>query len=87
MHDPKVLLLQCPDEGRALLNRAVLAFIEGYSEALINGVDQPLHAAIAELLGHCGGEMLALDVSHPHIEAHQAAHRFFAACSTMEVEQ
>ena len=70
-----------------MLNRAVMAFIEGYSEALLNGLDQPLHAAVAELLGHCGGELLAMDANHPEIKAHQAAYRFFEASRTLEVEQ
>jgi hypothetical protein len=87
MHDPLSLKLQSPEEASAMLNRVVMAFIQGYSEALIEDKDQPLHFAIAELIGHCGGELLALDYDHPEIKAHQAAHRFFQASRVMGVEQ
>ena len=63
-----------------------MAFLEGYSDAVAAGHDQPLHAAIGEVLQHCGGELLAMDADHPDIPAHQAARVFFHAGQASEVD-
>jgi hypothetical protein len=74
------------NEPNPMVRRCVMAFLEGYSEACLDGNDQPLHAAIAELLQHCSGELLAMDANRPEIRAHQAARMFFDA-GNVEVEQ
>jgi hypothetical protein len=59
--------------------RAAMAFQEGFSAALVNGVEQPLQQAMAVMLEHFGGELLLLDQEHPGIKAHEAARLFFDA--------
>lgn len=69
----------------SMLTRAVEAFQEGYSEALLAGVDRPLHQAMAVLLEHIGAELVVLDADHPNIKAHEAAH-FLVDAARQEVQ-
>jgi hypothetical protein len=69
-----------------LVRRAVMAFLEGYSEAVNCGHDQPLHMAISEVLQHCGGELIVMDRDCPDIKAHQAARIFLDAGQAMQKE-
>jgi hypothetical protein len=75
-----------PPAPHPLVRRAVMAFLEGYSEAVNYGHDQPLHLAISEVLQHCGGELMAMDAERPDIKAHQAARVFFDAGQAMQKE-
>jgi hypothetical protein len=70
-----------------LCERTTEAFREAYSEALLNGLPNPMHVAMGEVLAHVGGELLAMDAHHPEIKAHQAAYRFLEASRTLEVER
>jgi hypothetical protein len=63
-----------------------MAFLEGYSEAVNCGHDQPLHLAISEVLQHCGGELIVMDRDCPDIKAHQAARVFLDAGQAMQKE-
>jgi hypothetical protein len=63
-----------------------MAFLEGYSEAVHHGHDQPLHLAISEVLQHCGGELIVMDRDYPDIKAHQAARVFLDAGQAMQKE-
>lgn len=62
-----------------IIERACMAFIEDYGDALALGIDQPLHAAMEEMLVHFAGELLAIDAMHHGIKAHQVARLWFAA--------
>lgn len=62
-----------------IIERATMAFIESYSDALAIGIDQPLHAAMEELLTHFAGELLAADDRCRNVRAHQVAELWFHA--------
>ena len=67
-----------------ILDRSVEAFQEVFSEALHANPDNALRMAVAGLLIHVGGELLALDANQPDIKAHQVADRLLRSAQEVE---